>query len=241
MGQMTNLPAFLLVFFGTIGATTIGYDYHVVMSIPKMLKSIIRTRLSNPNHVIDTLVRLAKIARMKGILALDEVSTELNDPFLQKGIQLVIDGTPSAIIRDVMETETAALQERHRAGESFFSAMGGYSPTMGIIGTVLGLINMLARLDEPGKMGHAIGAAFTATLYGVCFANLLYLPIASKLKTRTNQEINIQEMIMEGILAIQSGESPRSIESRMLSFLSPQMRLKRQSSYTEYDEEMRAA
>lgn len=235
--EMTNLPAFLLVVIGTIGATIIGNDVKTALTIPKVLKNVIKVNIPDTEHIIDSVVGLAKVARQKGILALDDLLDGIDNAYLKKGIQQVVDGTPSMVIREVLETEIAALQDRHKTGEAFFVSMGGFSPTMGIIGTVLGLINMLARLDEPSKMGHAIAAAFVATLYGVAFANLFYLPIATKLKTRTADEVMICEMILEGVLSIQSGESPRSVENRMISFLPPELKLKRmeKNGYSEHE------
>ncbi len=133
---------------------------------------------------------------------------------MRKGIQLVVDGTPSVIVREILETEIVAMQERHKVGETIFTTLGGFSPTLGIIGTVMGLISMLAKLNEPGKMGHAIAAAFTATLYGVALANLAYLPIAAKLRTKTAEEVVAYEMIIEGVLSIQAGDNPRIVETR---------------------------
>lgn len=241
LGQMVNLPAFILVVVGTIGATMVGYDFNTIKCIPKILKNAMTTRLPDPNQLVDTVVGMARIARNKGILALDDMSEDLDNKFLRRGIQLVVDGTSSVLIREVLETEIDALHDRHKVGESFFTALGGFSPTLGIIGTVLGLINMLSKLNEPSKMGHAIAGAFIATLYGVAFANLFYLPISAKLKTRTAHEVLIQEMVLEGILSIQCGENPRSVEDRMVSFLSPEMKLKRLSQSYNYNEDSRAA
>jgi chemotaxis protein MotA len=146
-----------------------------------------------------------------------------------------VDGIPSAIVREILETEIATMQDRHKVRETVFTTLGGFSPTLGIIGTVMGLISMLAKLNEPGRMGHAIAAAFIATLYGVAFANLLYLPIASKLRARTADEVVIYEMIIEGLLSIQSGENPRMVEARMLAFLPPALRAEREAAQSQAD------
>lgn len=225
--ELFNLPAILLVVFGTIGATIIGTSIKTITSIPAIIKNAIEDKELDPHEVIDIMVVCAKRARRSGVLALESVAQKVDNKFLKKSIELIVDGTPSVMVREVLETEIVTMQERHKAGETVFSMMGGYSPTLGIIGTVMGLISMLAKLNEPGKMGHAIATAFTATLYGVILANLVYLPIAGKLKTKTAEETVIYEMIIEGVLSIQSGDSPRTVETRMVSFLSPDLRAQR--------------
>jgi chemotaxis protein MotA len=184
---------------------------------------LVRSNLA-PAELIEIMVGFARRARMEGILSLEEAAGQLDNRFLRKAVELVVDGTPSVMVREILETEIVATQERHKVGETVFTSMGGFSPTLGIIGTVMGLIAMLAKLSEPGKMGHAIAAAFTATFYGVVFANLLHLPIAAKLKSRTTEEVVACEMVIEGILSIQAGDNPRIVETRMSAYLPPSMR-----------------
>lgn len=229
-GELANPSAFVLVVFGTVGATMTGFSLQQIAEIPGILRAALVSEPRNPSRTIRQIVDLARKARRDGILSLEDGARRVESKFLQKGLQLIIDGTPSELVREVLETEIAAMQERHKVGESIFTTMGGYSPTLGIIGTVIGLINMLARLNEPGKMGHAIAAAFIATLYGVAFANLLYLPIGNKLKSRTNEEILDYEMIAEGVLSIQAGDNPRIVEMKMLAFLPPSERIEYTSS-----------
>jgi chemotaxis protein MotA len=228
--DLFNLPAFVLVVFGTIGATTIGSSMKTLVTIPSIVKNALISTNLNQAEVIDLMVGFAKIARREGVLALEEAAGKLNNRFLQKGIELVVDGTPSVMVREILETEIVAMQERHKVGETVFSTMGGFSPTLGIIGTVMGLISMLAKLNEPGNMGHAIAAAFVATLYGVAFANLLYIPIAGKLRSRTAEEVMAYEMIIEGVMSIQSGDNPRIVETRMMAYLPPALRAEREKA-----------
>ena len=181
----------------------------------------------NKNDLTDltkTVVEFARKARKEGILALDRDCANIEDRFLKKGMQLIVDGTPSELVREVLETEIVAMQERHKAGETVFATAGGFAPTLGIIGTVMGLIGMLAKLSDPGKMGPAIASAFIATLYGVGLANLFLLPIGSKLKAKTTDEVVTYEMIIEGVLSIQAGDTPRIVEMKMLAFLPPHLR-----------------
>lgn len=224
IGELVNVPAFVLVVFGTIGATITGTTMKTIAAVPAILSSALKVNSMDPADIIVTMVRFARKARRQGILSLEAEAKELDNAFLRKGIGLVVDGTPSVMVREILETEVVAMQERHKLGESLFTALGGYSPTLGIIGTVMGLINMLARLSQPGKMGHAIASAFIATLYGVALANLVYLPIAGKLKSKTAEEVVCCEMIIEGVLSIQSGDNARIVETRMTAFLPPQLR-----------------
>jgi len=222
--DLVNLPAFVLVIFGTIGATVVGTSMKTLGSLPSILKNAMVDDNLDPARVISQVTGFARLARREGVLALEGAVRRIENKFLRKGIELVIDGTPSVTVREILETEIVAMQERHKIGETVFTTLGGFSPTLGIIGTVMGLISMLAKLNEPGKMGHAIAAAFVATLYGVALANLIYLPIAAKLRSRTSEEVIVYEMIIEGIMSIQSGDSPRIVETRMMAYLPPSLR-----------------
>lgn len=239
-GELFNLPAFVLVVFGTLGATVVGTNARTIAAVPNVLKSALKSTPVDLLKTIDMMVDFARRARREGILVLEEASKGIDNKFLQKGIELVVDGTPSVLVREILETEVVAMQERHKVGETVFTTLGGFSPTLGIIGTVMGLISMLAKLSEPGKMGHAIAAAFIATLYGVALANLLYLPIAGKLRSKTAEEVVAYEMIIEGVMSLQSGDNPRMVEARMIPFLPPSLRAERESK-SETVQEMRLA
>ncbi len=221
---LLNVPALVLVVFGTWGAALVGTSLRTVASLPAALRSALTSDTLDAVEVIAAMTKYARIARRHGVLGLEKAVSRVENQFIRKGLELVVDGTQSMTVREVLETEVATMRERHKAGEAIFTSMGGFSPTLGIIGTVLGLINMLTKLDEPSKMGHAIAAAFMATFYGVALANLLYLPIAAKMRSRTVHEVLTYEMVIEGILAIQAGENPRSVESRMLAYLPPSVR-----------------
>ena len=224
LADLFNLPAFVLVIFGTFGATIVGSSGKALRMMPSVLRSACTSNRLEAVDVIDNMVGFARIARREGVLALEDAASKLDDKFLRKGIELVVDGIPSVVVREILETEIVAMQERHKVGETVFTTLGGFSPTLGIIGTVMGLISMLAKLSEPGRMGHAIAAAFVATLYGVAFANLIYLPIGAKLKAKTAEEVVIYEMIIEGVMSIQAGDNARVVETRMLAYLPPSER-----------------
>lgn len=172
------------------------------------------------------LVELAQKARREGLLALEEDARNIDDPFLQKGLQLVVDGTEPEIVRAVLESEIAVWEEREKVGEQIFTAIGGYCPTMGIMGAVLGLMHALGQSDDPKKMAKAIAVAFVATLYGVGFANLVFLPLAGKLKVRVAEKRLLYELTLEGILAIQAGENPRLVAEKLSAYLPPSERAK---------------
>ena len=170
---------------------------------------------------IDSVVELAEKARREGLLALEDAVRAVEEPFLRRGLELAIDGTDPEELRDVLEGEISAKRKADKAGAKFFTDMGGYAPTIGIIGTVIGLVHVLENLGEPEKLGHMIAAAFVATLWGVLSANLLWLPLGNKIKRISDLQCQHLELLVEGILAIQSGASPRVVARRLRSLLPP--------------------
>jgi chemotaxis protein MotA len=224
--------AFLLVFGGTVGATMVSFPMRVFL---RGLREGLRTAFVEPVYherdVIATLVSFAEKARREGLLALENEAAALEDDFMRKGIQLVIDGRDTDIIRKILETEVLFVQERNAKAEAVFMTMGGYSPTLGIIGTVLGLIAMLKQLGSlggsgnvAGQLGVATAQAFVATFFGIALANLLWLPLASKIKERAGQQLLMREIMIEGILSIQAGDNPRLLEEKLHAFLDPEER-----------------
>ncbi|HIE12856.1 MAG TPA: flagellar motor protein [Desulfotomaculum sp.] len=226
-GHITMLiapSAMLIVFGGTLGATMAGFALHEIMLIPKLFKVILFSKPINPVQLIETIVQLAEKARREGLLYLENQLKEIDSPFLRKGVQLVVDGTDPEVVRSIMETEMYAMQERHKLGQEIFNQAGGYAPTMGIIGTVMGLIHVLGSLSDPESLGPAIALAFTATLYGVCSANVFYFPIAARLKNLSAKEEIAYMMMIEGLLALQAGNNPILIRERLTAYLRPKQR-----------------
>lgn len=222
--QLVNIPAALIVLGGTFGATLIGLNAQQLRDLPRILRqAFVRETIDIP-HTIRLLITLSEKARRDGLLSLESDANSTGDEFLKRALQLAIDGTDPELVRDILQLEIAFLEERHRQGEQIFVSMGGYAPTMGVLGTVMGLIHMMSRIESPSMMGPAIATAFVATLYGVSSANLLFLPIASKLRARHADEVLLREVIVEGVLAIQSGENPRIVEQRLRAFLSQRQR-----------------
>ncbi len=224
LSSLFSFPAFLIVFGGTIGATSIGFTWEELRKIPLLLKIVFHNQEHNSQQVIDLLVGFAEKARRDGLLVLEDEVSAIKDPYLRKGLQLVIDGTDSDILRSIMETELNFMIDRHTRAASIFETAGGYAPTMGIIGTVLGLVNVLGNLNNTDLLGSAIATAFIATFYGVASANLIFLPIAAKLKSRSSVQLLIYEIALEGILSVQAGDNPRIVKEKLHSFLAPEKR-----------------
>ena len=221
---LMNASAAVIVFGGTFGATLLSMPLRTTLSAANLFKHVLRAPTLSRTEVITTVARFATIARKEGLLSLEAELASVEDPFLKKGIELVVDGTDSEMIREIMETEIACQAERHKDGAKLFTTLGGLAPTLGVTGTVMGLVNMMAEISDPGKMGPAIASAFLATLYGVGSANLVFLPTAAKLAARSQAERGVREMILEGLLALQAGETPIAIQQRLQSFLEPQAR-----------------
>ena len=215
----------LIVVGGTLGATTITTSIQTVVQIPVFLKLALWDRSRSVNKSIDRIVHLSEKARRDGILGLESTLNSIVDPFLRNAVQHVIDGTEVTVLREILETEIACIEERHKRGIIFFQKAGGFSPTMGILGTVLGLIHTLTNASDASTMASGIAIAFIATLWGVGLANLFLLPISDKLRLRHEEEVAHLELIMEGVIALQSGFTPRNIRSRLISFIAPRHRV----------------
>lgn len=213
--------AALIVFGGTIGATIISYSPKEIKTIPSLLKIVFLNKLPEPGQTIDLIVSMAEEARREGLLHLENRLGEVNDPFLRKGVQLVVDGTDPEVVKAIMEVEVYSQQERHSTGASIFETAGGYAPTMGIIGTVMGLVHVLGSIDSPEGLGPAIAMAFMATLYGVGSANVLWFPLAAKLQNLSKKELIQREIMLEGIISLQAGYNPILIRERLTAFLMP--------------------
>jgi len=218
LATLLNGPAALIVLGGTIGAVMVQTPLRAFLLALKMLRWVFLTPRINVTESIETLVAWSQVSRRDGLLGLDNLDDEQLDPFTQKGLRLLVDGSTAENIRAVLELEINGRERVELSGARVFESMGGYSPTIGIIGAVLGLIQVMGNLSDPAKLGDGIAVAFVATIYGVGAANLLFLPVANKLKTYVHQYAQHRELIMEGILSIAEGEHPRVIENKLLSY-----------------------
>lgn len=225
LGSFFGISALIIIFFGTIGATMVGFSMKQMAEIPKIVKHAFIQKTFDAAGVIATLVSFAEKARREGLLVLEDDAQKLDDKFLQKGIQLVVDGTDMELVRSIMNTELSFLETRHKVGENIFMTFGGFAPTLGIIGTVMGLVFVLGRgVENPEEAVHGIATAFLATLYGICSANMIFIPIANKLKLKSQEEVLLREIMIEGILSIQAGDNPRIVEEKLKAFLPPAAR-----------------
>ncbi|MBO8138203.1 MAG: flagellar motor protein [Desulfotomaculum sp.] len=221
-GHLSSLmapSAALIVFGGTFGATIVAYSFDEIKTIPKLLLLTATRKIPPYDQAIDQIVELADMARKEGLLYIDNQLENVEDPFLRKAMQLVVDGTDPEMVRNILETEMYASHERHEVGASIFEAAGGYSPTMGIIGTVMGLVHVLGSIEDPDSLGPAIAMAFAATLYGVSAANIIYFPVAGRLKNLSKKELLLKELQIEGVLALQAGYNPVLIRERLNAYL----------------------
>lgn len=216
------LPApLILVFLGTFGAALAGGVLKDGLSFFSQVKRALTAKVPPPDELVDIVVRLAERARREGLLALEDTVKEVDDTFLKRGLQLAIDGTDPDELGEILYAEVDAKRKADKASERIFEAMGGYAPTIGIIGTVMGLVHALENLDDPAQLGHAIAAAFVATLWGVMSANAIWLPLASRLRRISELECEQMELAIEGVLAIQAGANPRLIAQKLRSLLPP--------------------
>jgi chemotaxis protein MotA len=215
------LAPMLLVFGGTIGAGMAGGILRDTTGVIGQLKRAFTSKLESPESLVESIVALAQRARREGLLALEDAAKDVTHPFLKRGLELAIDGTDPEELAEILQAEVDAKRKADRAGAKIFADMGGYAPTIGIIGTVLGLVHVLEQLSDPGKLGPLIAGAFVATLWGVMSANIVWLPVGNRLKRVSELECDQMEMVIEGVLAIQAGSNPRLVAQRLRSLLPP--------------------
>ena len=215
VGALGQLSAAVIVFGGTAGAIIMSFPLSDLKKFPHWLKVAFTNQSFGTAEAYETLVRFAEKARREGLLSLEQELETVTDRFTRQGMQLVIDGTDPEVTREILESNIAVLEKRHKIGIAVFEAAGGFGPTLGIIGTVMGLVKVLGNLSDPSALSESIAAAFIATLYGVSSANLLYLPLATKLKMKDKAEISAMEMVLDGILSIQAGENPSILKEKL--------------------------
>jgi chemotaxis protein MotA len=219
-----DLPSALIVIGGTIGTTLINYPLREIFGVFMVVKNVFLHKLEPPTDLIKFLVELSNKMRKNGVLSIEPMIKQVRDGFLAKGLQMLVDGTEAKDIQGVLEKEIEYVGERHRLGSEIFSTIATFAPALGMIGTLIGLVQMLQKLDDPSKIGPAMAVALITTFYGAVVANLLCLPMAGKLKTRSKQEMLVKEMILEAVMSLSAGENPRIMEQKLLAFLSPKER-----------------
>ncbi len=219
-----DVPSVFIVIGGTLGITLITFPLGNVIGVMGVVMNVFFVRTKDAGAVIPTLVDFAGRARRDGILALEAAAKEVPDQFLGKGIQLAVDGLEPRAIAEVLEKEIEYIEERHGLGASTFMSMGTISPAMGLIGTLVGLVQMLQNLSDPDSIGPAMAVALLTTFYGAILANMVFLPIAGKLQVRHKEEMLGKQLMLEGILSISSGDNPRTLEQKLQSFIPPSER-----------------
>ncbi|MCG6866354.1 MAG: flagellar motor protein [Thiogranum sp.] len=216
--SLVQLTAFIIVGGGTLGAVMVQTPIRTfVRSIRIAVWVFVPVKL-RPEEVAEKIVNWSNIARREGLLGLEAIAEEEQDLFARKGLQLLVDGSEPEVIRSILEVEIDSKEHQDMQAAKVFDGMGGYSPTIGIIGAVMGLIHVMNNLADPSKLGSGIATAFVATIYGVGFANLLFLPMANKLKSQVHSQTQFREMIVEGVISIAEGENPRNIETKLQGF-----------------------
>lgn len=225
LGNFPDLPSVII----TLGGSFICM-FTQAKGIPEFLNSLKSITLTfkkpttNEAEVINNIVKLSNVARKEGLLALEEMANNIEDDFLKKGIMLIVDGTDPELVRNIMETELLSLDKRHNEKINFWANLGSMGPAWGMIGTLIGLVNMLYNMDDMSSIGPNMAVALLTTLYGSILSNWICIPISFKLKMNNEFEISIKEVMVEGLLSIQAGENPRVIEEKLKSFLAPDAR-----------------
>lgn len=219
VGDLFQLTAMLIIIGGTVGATMVHVGLTDFLRIPALFMGAMKKHGYDRVAIVEQLVSFAQKARREGMLALEEDLQGMNDEFMAKGLQMMVDGIDPEMVEGVLMTETELHERQAQADASIFEAAGGYGPTMGIIGTVMGLIHVLGNLENPDELGPAIAVAFLATLWGILTANIFWLPVAGKMKVNARELSEVRHLVMEGILSIQKGESPGMVKEKLEAFI----------------------
>ena len=227
LSALINPAAFLIIIVGTAAAVITAFPMNELKNLPMLFKILFtEQKLTEPEELIQTFSEWAVVARKEGLLALESISEGVDNQFLKNGLNLAVEGQSADYIRDILSEEIETMEERHTAGAAIFSQAGTYAPTLGVLGAVVGLIAALGNMDNTDELGKAISAAFVATLLGIYTGYVLWHPFANKLKRKSQQEVRIKEMMIEGILSIIEGEAPRIIEQKLTSYLPADKRRK---------------
>ena len=232
-----NIPAMMITIGGTMAATLIRYPIPMVMGAIGVVKKSIFVKFGSPEEEIKRLVEYCKIGRREGLLGLEKEVEKISDPFMIKAVRMLVDGADSDTLRDVLGIEIENTKIRHTSGKGIVEFAGTVFPAFGMIGTVLGLIAMMRQLDDPSHIGEAMAVAFIATFYGVTFSNLVLLPLGGRLGTLSTKELFLKEIILEGVISIQKGDSPMITEDKLKSFLQPKDALKVSGGSKDKDKE----
>lgn len=222
--QFLDVRSILIVLGGTFSVIVVHFPFTNVLNIGNVVKNALMEKRHAPLDVVTQLVKFSEKARREGILSLESSMDEVQDKFIRLGLRLAVDGVEPELIKDILQTELAFIEDRHRTGRRVFEYAGTVAPAFGMIGTLIGLVLMLQTLDDPSKIGPSMAVALLTTLYGTIMANACFIPVAGKLKMRTEEEMLLKELTIEGVMSIQSGDNPRILQEKLLAFLPPNLR-----------------
>lgn len=230
---LLNPAAAIIIMIGTTAAVMNSFPKGEFLNIINIFKVLFKDKgKEEPSEIVKLIVEMAQTSRKNGLLSLEQSIEGMENKFMKKGLNMVVDGTEPEYIREALNMEIEGMEERHRAGALLFTTAGGAAPTLGVLGAVIGLIGALGNLNDTEKLGHMIAAAFVATLYGIFFGYVIFHPFASRLKRKSHEEISNMYIILEGVLAMQAGENPKSIENKLMGMLEPKDRMKMISEST---------
>lgn len=224
IGTFIDGGSVAIVVGGATSAALVSFPIKHLLGVAKVVKNCFFSKPRSTGNLITEMVKYAEIARRDGILALENVTADIKDPFLVSGIQMAVDGTDPDLIETIMDTDLEAVESRHAEGKALFDNVGRFAPAFGMIGTLIGLVIMLKDMDDPSKIGPAMAVALLTTMYGAILANLIALPMAEKLGLRSREELLLKQIVIKGVMAIQAGDNPRIVEQKLRTFLPNKMR-----------------
>lgn len=216
-----DVPSLLIVVGGTFAVGLVSYPLKEMLGSMKVAKHAFKTSVPNAREQLQFLVQCAEISRKEGVLALEKELQSVQDEFLRKGMQMLVDGIDAEKLREALEDELYAMDDRHQTGSKIFATLGATAPAMGLIGTLIGLVQMLQSMDDPSKIGPAMAVALLTTFYGALFANVIFTPVSGKLLLRNAQEVLVRNIVIKGLVGIAQGENPRMLGQRLQGELSP--------------------
>lgn len=230
IGPFIDYPSLVMVIGGSICAALMSFPMGNVLAVAKVLKKAFFTKSRDPRELIGELVKFAEVARRDGILALENHTAKINDPFIVSGIQMAVDGTDPSLIEAILMSDIEAIESRHSEGKALLDNIGKFAPAFGMIGTLVGLVIMLKNMSDPSSIGPAMAIALLTTLYGAMTSNMFALPLAEKLGRRSKEEVFLKMIVVKGVMSIQSGDNPRIVEQKLKTFLPMRIRQTMQSA-----------
>ncbi|MGB0714396.1 MAG: motility protein A [Phycisphaerae bacterium] len=225
LGTFFDAGSVAIVLGGAVSAAMISFPLRNLLGIAAVVKNCFFAKSRDPMELISDMVKYAEIARRDGILSLENVTSEIDDPFIVSGIQMAVDGTDPELIEQIMMNDLETIESRHADGKALFDNIGRYAPAFGMIGTLVGLVIMLQNMEDPSSIGPAMAVALLTTMYGAVVANLFALPLADKLGLRSREEIMLKMIVIKGVMSIQSGDNPRIVEQKLMTFLPGRLRV----------------